>query len=114
MATGTSMRVAERAGGRGPTVRVPGIAAAAAAAAAALAAVHWSPEAPRPKRRSRSWRQAGAGAAQTDLWGSGAAAAGSGPPWRSPTATPAPIRTPVVRLSRPCCRMYCNVTKKGV
>ena len=45
------MRVAERAGGRGWTTRVPGIAAAAAAAAAALAAVHWSREAPLPKRR---------------------------------------------------------------
>jgi len=31
------MRVAERAGGRVPTVRIPGVAAAAAAALAALA-----------------------------------------------------------------------------
>ena len=44
VATGTSMRVAERAGGRGPTVRVPGVAAAAAAAAAALAAARRSRE----------------------------------------------------------------------
>ena len=53
VSTGTTMRVAERAGGRGWTTRVPGIAAAAAAAAAALAAVHWSREAPLPKRRYR-------------------------------------------------------------
>ena len=37
------MRVAERAGGRGPTVRVPGVAAAAAAAFAALAAARLEP-----------------------------------------------------------------------
>ena len=35
VATGTSMRVAECAGGRGPTVRVPGVAAAVLAALAA-------------------------------------------------------------------------------
>ena len=44
VATGTSMRVAERAGGRGPTVRVPGVAAAAATAAAALSAARRSRE----------------------------------------------------------------------
>ena len=37
VSTGTTMRVAERAGGRVPTVRIPGVAAAAAAALAALA-----------------------------------------------------------------------------
>ena len=43
VATGTTMRVAERAGGRGPTVRFPGVAAAAAAAFAALAAARLEP-----------------------------------------------------------------------
>ena len=41
------MRVAERAGGRGPTVRIPGVAAAAAAALAALAVARLEP---------REWR----------------------------------------------------------
>ena len=45
VSTGTTMRVAERAGGRGPTVHIPGVAAAAAAAAAAaLAAARRSRE----------------------------------------------------------------------
>ena len=44
MATGNFLRVAERAGGRGPTVRVPGVAAAAATAAAALATARRSRE----------------------------------------------------------------------
>ena len=59
VATGTSMRVAERAGGRGPTVRVPGIAAAAAAAAATLAGARRSRGAQRHGRGPRSrigWR----------------------------------------------------------
>ena len=47
VSTGTTMRVAERAGGRGPTVRIPGVAAAAAAALAALAVARLEP---------REWR----------------------------------------------------------
>ena len=101
VATGTSMRVAERAGGRGPTVHIPGVAAAAAAAAAALATA----------RRSRSsgfqgacsasvWRGARCSTPQR-AWaarrGSGAAAAGPGPLWRSPTATPGPALAPEKR-----------------
>ena len=38
------MRVAERAAGRGPTARVPGVVAAANATAAALATAHRSRE----------------------------------------------------------------------
>ena len=62
---GTTMRVAERSGGRGSTAHVPGVVAAAAAAAAAVVAAHR-----RPPERPRGGRM---GPGVTDVVAAGAA-----------------------------------------
>ena len=102
VATGTSMRVAECATGRGPTTRVPGVATGAAAALAALAAARRQPLGRHQKPRPRPCRGRGCGlrccACPAAVGGPGAPPAGSGPARRSPTAMSAPAGALDMRL----------------